>query len=230
MLSHLPKVTQLKSVCIELRFNTVSSRPDPSPSDFPEVNYKEGLRRGSLWGTVIYFLVQLLGSEAAQGKPTCLPSGVSGDSRASEHTLLAVSHTLFLREHNRLARKLKRLNPQWDGEKLYQEARKILGAFMQVQKSKRFPHTPAWLLLLALPSARCHTSAFHASISPFFSSTASFPLSHSFKPALLFLPLFCPKMNPWIQSIGVIHMLVTQCAYPGIITGTIGSIIPGTVT
>ncbi|XP_055112574.2 lactoperoxidase isoform X1 [Symphalangus syndactylus] len=61
-----------------------------------------------------------------------VPCFLAGDSRASEHILLAASHTLFLREHNRLARELKRLNPQWDGEKLYQEARKILGAFVQI--------------------------------------------------------------------------------------------------
>ncbi|XP_071066642.1 lactoperoxidase isoform X2 [Dasypus novemcinctus] len=61
-----------------------------------------------------------------------VPCFLAGDSRASEHLLLATSHTLFLREHNRLARKLKKLNPQWDGEKLYQEARKILGAFVQI--------------------------------------------------------------------------------------------------
>ncbi|XP_045695284.1 lactoperoxidase-like isoform X2 [Phyllostomus hastatus] len=61
-----------------------------------------------------------------------VPCFLAGDGRASEQTLLAASHTLFLREHNRLARELKRLNPQWDGEKLYQEARKILGAFMQI--------------------------------------------------------------------------------------------------
>ncbi|XP_054313932.1 lactoperoxidase isoform X1 [Pongo pygmaeus] len=61
-----------------------------------------------------------------------VPCFLAGDSRASEHILLATSHTLFLREHNRLARELKRLNPQWDGEKLYQEARKILGAFVQI--------------------------------------------------------------------------------------------------
>ncbi|XP_077021024.1 lactoperoxidase isoform X2 [Tamandua tetradactyla] len=61
-----------------------------------------------------------------------VPCFLAGDSRASEHILLATSHTLFLREHNRLAGQLKKLNPQWDGEKLYQEARKILGAFVQI--------------------------------------------------------------------------------------------------
>ncbi|XP_058531652.1 lactoperoxidase [Ochotona princeps] len=61
-----------------------------------------------------------------------VPCFVAGDSRASEQTLLAASQTLFLREHNRLAGELRALNPQWDGEKLYQEARKILGAFIQI--------------------------------------------------------------------------------------------------
>lgn len=49
-----------------------------------------------------------------------------------ENIALTSIHTLFLREHNRLARELKRLNPQWDSETLYQEARKIMGAYTQV--------------------------------------------------------------------------------------------------
>lgn len=61
-----------------------------------------------------------------------VPCFLAGDSRASEQILLATSHTLFVREHNRLARELNRLNPHWDAEKLYQEARKILGAFIQI--------------------------------------------------------------------------------------------------
>lgn len=39
-----------------------------------------------------------------------------------------------MREHNRLARTLKRINPHWDSERLYQEARKIMGAYTQVTK------------------------------------------------------------------------------------------------
>ncbi|NXI40842.1 PERM Myeloperoxidase, partial [Galbula dea] len=65
-------------------------------------------------------------------KEAKIPCFLAGDSRASEMLELACMHTLFLREHNRLARELKSLNPHWNGEKLYQEARKILGAMIQI--------------------------------------------------------------------------------------------------
>ncbi|KAM9218368.1 myeloperoxidase-like [Leptosomus discolor] len=61
-----------------------------------------------------------------------IPCFLAGDSRASEMLGLACMHTLFVREHNRLARELKRLNPHWNGDKLYQEARKIVGAMIQI--------------------------------------------------------------------------------------------------
>lgn len=55
-----------------------------------------------------------------------------GDERANENIALSSLHTLMLREHNRLARALAVLNPQWSGERIYQETRKIIGGYFQV--------------------------------------------------------------------------------------------------
>ncbi|XP_040523115.1 thyroid peroxidase isoform X2 [Gallus gallus] len=57
---------------------------------------------------------------------------MAGDSRSSEVTSLTAMHTLWLREHNRLARALKAINSHWSAETVYQEARKIVGALHQI--------------------------------------------------------------------------------------------------
>uniref|UniRef100_A0A671V5W3 Eosinophil peroxidase-like n=1 Tax=Sparus aurata TaxID=8175 RepID=A0A671V5W3_SPAAU len=56
----------------------------------------------------------------------------SGDERTNENIALTSLHTLGLREHNRLARALAKLNPHWNGERIYQETRKIMGGYFQV--------------------------------------------------------------------------------------------------
>ncbi|XP_036451123.1 LOW QUALITY PROTEIN: eosinophil peroxidase-like [Colossoma macropomum] len=61
-----------------------------------------------------------------------VPCFIAGDSRVDENIALTSIHTLFVREHNRLARALRILNPQWSSETLYQEARKIMGAYHQI--------------------------------------------------------------------------------------------------
>lgn len=73
---------------------------------------------------------------------------LAGDVRSSEQMALAAMHVLYVREHNRIARALGQLNPYWDGDKIYQEARKIVGAvlqkityddFLPIVIGKRFP-------------------------------------------------------------------------------------------
>ena len=57
--------------------------------------------------------------------------GVAGDIRALEHVSLAVMHTVWVREHNRIAGALSTINPQWDDTRLYIEARDIVIAQIQ---------------------------------------------------------------------------------------------------
>ncbi|XP_078206177.1 thyroid peroxidase isoform X2 [Callithrix jacchus] len=60
------------------------------------------------------------------------PCFLAGDGRASEVPALTALHTLWLREHNRLAAALKALNAHWSADAVYQEARKVVGALHQI--------------------------------------------------------------------------------------------------
>lgn len=44
---------------------------------------------------------------------------------------LLAMHTIWIREHNRIARELRKINPHWEGDVLFHEARKIVGAELQ---------------------------------------------------------------------------------------------------
>ena len=66
--------------------------------------------------------------EGNEGELGCF---LAGEFRVNEQIVLTVMQTLWFREHNRVARELARLNPNWTDERLYQEARKIVGAIIQ---------------------------------------------------------------------------------------------------
>ncbi|XP_068119933.1 peroxidasin homolog isoform X2 [Hyperolius riggenbachi] len=64
-------------------------------------------------------------------RESTVPCFLAGDYRANEQLGLTAIHTLWLREHNRIAAHLLKLNPHWNGDKVYHETRKIVGAQMQ---------------------------------------------------------------------------------------------------
>ncbi|KAG1666085.1 Chorion peroxidase [Nymphon striatum] len=55
----------------------------------------------------------------------------AGDIRSNENPGLAIHHTIFVRQHNKIAEKMAHMKPDWDDEKLYQETRKIMIAYLQ---------------------------------------------------------------------------------------------------
>lgn len=58
-------------------------------------------------------------------------SFLQGDRRVNQQPALVSLQTIWHREHNRIAKNLKRVNADWDDETLFQESRKIVGAMIQ---------------------------------------------------------------------------------------------------
>ncbi|XP_076259221.1 salivary peroxidase/catechol oxidase-like isoform X3 [Rhynchophorus ferrugineus] len=67
----------------------------------------------------------------------------SGDARVNFQPQLALMHTIWYREHNRIADDLAKLNPTWDDETLFQETKRIVIA--EMQKITYFEWVPAVL-------------------------------------------------------------------------------------
>ena len=61
----------------------------------------------------------------------CIYVVSTGDGRVNEFVGLTTQHLLWMREHNRVEEILNGMNPHWDGEKLYQETRRIVTAMWQ---------------------------------------------------------------------------------------------------
>ena len=101
---------------------------------------------------------------------------LAGDVRANEQVGLTAMHTLFVREHNRIARSIRQRNPELSGDQIYERARKRVGAEMQVITYKEF--IPALLGSKALSPYRGYDPTADARIANLF-STAAFRFGHS---------------------------------------------------
>jgi peroxidase len=95
---------------------------------------------------------------------------VAGDSRANENIELTSLHALFIREHNRLAGEMALANPTWTDERIYQEARALVAAKIQVITFKEF--LPALLGSQALESYQGYDPTVNPGIANEFSTAA----------------------------------------------------------
>lgn len=98
---------------------------------------------------------------------------LAGDVRANENVELTSMHAMFLREHNRLADQIARGNPRLGDEEVYQRARALVIAEIQVITYRE------WLPALLGPNALTAYRGYNASVNPTIAnefSTAAFRL------------------------------------------------------
>lgn len=65
------------------------------------------------------------------GRPRDLFCFLAGDERSNQQILLTLLHTLYVRDHNRMAKEMSTVNPHWDDERIFQEVRHIMAATIQ---------------------------------------------------------------------------------------------------
>ncbi|MCK5902956.1 MAG: DUF5011 domain-containing protein [Cocleimonas sp.] len=107
----------------------------------------------------------------------------AGDIRANEQVSLTSLHTLFMREHNRLADYIAAKQPNLSGEEIYQKARKLVGAEMQIITYNEY--LPLLLGASAIKPYSGYQPAVNATISNLFSG-AAYRYGHSaLNPVLL---------------------------------------------
>jgi len=76
--------------------------------------------------------LNIVGEDNANAGP--IPAAqlfLAGDVRANEQAALTALHTLFVREHNRLAAEIQSNNPGWNDERIYQEAKLLVEGELQ---------------------------------------------------------------------------------------------------
>lgn len=101
---------------------------------------------------------------------------LAGDVRANEQVALTAMHTLFMREHNHWADKIRRMDSQLGGDDIYELARVMVSAEIQAITYREF--LPALLGRNALPRYRRYYDEVNPGISNLFAG-AAYRFGHS---------------------------------------------------
>ena len=101
---------------------------------------------------------------------------LAGDVRANEQVGLTALHTLFVREHNRVADEVRTQNPHLTGDEIYEAARSWVGAEIQVITYREF--LPLLIGEGTLPAYSGYDDSVDAGIGVLF-STAAYRFGHS---------------------------------------------------
>jgi len=101
---------------------------------------------------------------------------LAGDVRANENTALTAVHTLWVREHNRIADEIAATDPSLSDEQIYQQARRIVTAEIQAITYNEF--LPAILGTEAISPYTGYDPTVDPGISNIF-STAIYRFGHS---------------------------------------------------
>lgn len=100
---------------------------------------------------------------------------LAGDHRANEHPALTSLHTVFLREHNDIAKELKKAFPKMKDELVYQNARKInIAQFQKIALDEWYPSVTG----SKLPAYKGFKKTVDPTVSVLF-STAAFRVGHT---------------------------------------------------
>lgn len=107
---------------------------------------------------------------------------LAGDFRANENVGLTSMHTIFVREHNYWAEAISKANADLDGDQIYEAARIIVAAEMQIITYREF--LPIILGRRGIPKYKGYNPEINAGISNSF-ATAGYRFGHTMLPAEL---------------------------------------------
>ncbi|XP_022826330.1 chorion peroxidase [Spodoptera litura] len=135
----------------------------------------------------------------------------SGDNHGNQIISLTVLHTIFTREHNRLARALSAINPTWDEDKVFWETRRILQAeFQHIIYNEWLPLLlgPQIIKTFALSPSEGYSSSYDPHANPSLSaefSTAAMRFGHSVVDGRITIP--SPKMGGIYETISIQELM-----------------------